>query len=80
MIQQQVKRIAIDVNDIYRASSYDTVIRHLLSNGGSLYKTARGRLAILLDKPVFDRIKLAMKLETEETFDGLVTVTIPIKK
>ena len=73
----QVKRVAIDIHDIYGTSHAEVIVRHLLSNGGVLYRTARGRTAILLDKPIFERVKASMKLGTAEALDGLVSLVFP---
>ena len=71
----QTERVAIDITDLGAARDGSRIINALLSNGASLYRTKRGCKALLIKKESFEILKLRMKFSTEDTYDGLVTIT-----
>lgn len=72
----QAKSIAVDIQELEVDKRGGRIANALVSCGGTLYLTARGRKAVLVPRLSFDRLKTSMKFETEDAQDGLVSIVI----
>jgi hypothetical protein len=59
-------RVAIDINDL----SSEAILNALLENKGEVFRTARGRTAILIGRAAFLKLQQQLGLYVEDGHDG----------
>lgn len=73
----EVKNIALDIHDIRHSERGQKVVNELVNRAGVLFKTKRGRMAVLLKLDSFDKVRRLLKVKTKEGMDGLNLVILP---
>lgn len=72
----QAKNVAIDIHDLDGNRRGERIANALVLCGGTLYRTARGRKAVLVPRVSFERLRTSMKFDVEDARDGLLAVVL----
>lgn len=67
--------IALDIEGISTHVKGQSIVNALLRGGSEMYRTARGRLAILMRLDLFEKQKRIHNLTITEGLDGLQDVS-----
>ena len=68
------RKVAVDIENLTTKSG-EKLKNALIANGGTVYRTARKRMAVLIPKQNFTNLQKRLKFTVEDSFDGTVAVT-----
>lgn len=75
----EVRNIAIDIEELGLTRKGVKVINAFVSSSAEIFKTKRGRLALLVKLETFNKLKTQLKINIVDGFDGLVNVILPVE-
>lgn len=73
---EPVRRIALDIHDIYTTRRGRKVVNALLASSGELFCTKRGRLGLLIPHETYSKLRGQLHINHEDGQDGLKIVRL----
>lgn len=69
--------VAIDIDGLNAHKRGQRVINAILASSSEMFRTKRGRLALIVKIETFEKLREQLKIATTESFDGTVSVVFP---
>jgi hypothetical protein len=71
-----VRRIALDIEDIYDTRRGAKVVNALLASSAEMFRTKRGRLGLLLPHETYSKLRRQLRIDHEDGHDGLKIIRL----
>lgn len=66
----------LDIEDIYQKSRGRKVVNAFMASSATMFRTARGRMAMSVKLETFDKLRRQLRISLEDGHDGLKVVLI----
>jgi hypothetical protein len=73
----QQRHACIDITGLDQHKRGQRVINALLASSAEMFRTKRGRLALVIKLETFEKLREQLKIETTDSFDGTLSVIFP---